>query len=188
MRGACVEYEEQASLHAAGALEGEEATRFRAHLESCAACRAEVASTQELLGLVALPPQTPAEARAQEGLGARTLSAWRREQTRQWMGRRALGSLAAVAAVVALMLGPSALERFRAPRTVAPDTGQAAGAVPQGMDGDVDAETLAAFEAWAGLEPLEDDGAGFGSSSDDELPWDGEDDAMDGDFNLGEAL
>lgn len=185
--GACVEYEELASLHAAGALEGEEATRFLSHLESCAACRAEVASTQELLGRVALPPQTPVEVRAQEGLGARTLSAWRREQTRRWMGRRALGSLAAVAAVVTLMLGPSALERFKAPRTAVPDTARTVDARD-----DVDAETLAAFEAWAGLEPLEDDGSeygsGSGSGSDDELPWDGEDDAMDGDFNLGEAL
>ncbi|CAM3451674.1 zf-HC2 domain-containing protein [Corallococcus sp. ZKHCc1 1396] len=176
--GACVEYEEQASLHAAGALEGEEATRFRSHLESCAACQAEVASTQALLGLVALPPQTAIEARAQEGLGARTLSAWRRDQARRWMGRRALGSLAAVAAVVALMLGPSALERLRAPRAVAPDTGRVAQTAAPGDD--LDAETVAAFEAWAGLEPLDADALASLS--------DGEDELVDGDFDLGEAL
>ncbi|NRD58563.1 zf-HC2 domain-containing protein [Corallococcus exiguus] len=178
--GACVEYEEQASLHAAEALEGEEAARFQAHLESCAACQAEVASAREVLGLVALPPQTPVEVRAQEGLGSRTLAAWRREQTRRGMGRRALGSLAAVAAVVALMLGPSALERLKAPHPVtAPGTVQSASARD-----DVDAETLAAFEAWAGLDPLEDDGSGYGL--DEDLSWDDSD--LDGDFDLGETL
>ncbi|NOK22111.1 zf-HC2 domain-containing protein [Corallococcus carmarthensis] len=180
--GACVEYEEQASLHAAEALEGEEATRFQAHLETCAACQAEVASAREVLGLVALPPQTPVEVRAQDGLGARTLAAWRREQTRQGMGRRALGSLAAVAAVVALMLGPSALERLKAPHPVA-----APASVPSASArDDVDAETLAAFEAWAGLDPLEDDGSGY--SVDEDLTWDGDDAGLDGDFDLGETL
>ncbi|NOK08210.1 zf-HC2 domain-containing protein [Corallococcus exercitus] len=180
--GACVEYEEQASLHAAEALEGEEATRFQAHLESCAACQAEVASAREVLGLVALPPQTPVEVRAQEGLGARTLAAWRREQSRRGMGRRALGSLAAVAAVVALMLGPSALERLKAPHPVAtPAAVQSAS--PRD---DVDAETLAAFEAWAGLDPLEDDGSGY--SVDEDLTWEGDDADLDGDFDLGETL
>lgn len=178
--GACVEYEEQASLHAAEALEGEEAARFQAHLESCAACQAEVASAREVLGLVVLPPQSPIEVRAQEGLGARTLAAWRREQTRRGMGRRALGSLAAVAAVVALMLGPSALERLKAPRPVT-----APASVPSASArDDVDAETLAAFEAWAGLEPLEDNGAGYGV--DEDLSWD--DSGLDGDFDLGETL
>ncbi|CAM4154104.1 zf-HC2 domain-containing protein [Corallococcus exiguus] len=178
--GACVEYEEQASLHAAEALEGEEATRFQAHLESCAACQAEVASAREVLGLVALPPQTPVEVRAQDGLGSRTLAAWRREQTRRGMGRRALGSLAAVAAVVALMLGPSALERLKAPHPVTtPASVQSASARD-----DVDAETLAAFEAWAGLDPLEDDGSGYGL--DEDLSWDDSD--LDGDFDLGETL
>ncbi|MCY1045118.1 zf-HC2 domain-containing protein [Corallococcus sp. bb12-1] len=175
--GACVEYEEQASLHAAGALEDEEATRFRSHLESCAACQAEVASAQEVLGLVTLPPQTAIEARAQEGLGARTLAAWRREQTRRWMGRRALGSLAAVAAVVALMLGPSALERLKAPRTgtTVPMAGSGGG--------DMDAETMAAFEAWAGLEPLDADAlASISDSDDDMMDWDDDFD------DLGEAL
>ncbi|MBZ4334439.1 zf-HC2 domain-containing protein [Corallococcus sp. AS-1-12] len=179
--GACVEYEEQASLHAAEALEGEEAARFQAHLESCAACQAEVASARELLGLVALPPQTPVEVRAQEGLGARTLAAWRREQTRRGMGRRALGSLAAVAAVVALMLGPSALERLKAPHPV--KTPAAAQPSVSARD-DVDPETLAAFEAWAGLEPLEDEGSGYGL--DEDLSWDDPD--LDGDFDLGETL
>ncbi|RKH69297.1 zf-HC2 domain-containing protein [Corallococcus aberystwythensis] len=180
--GACVEYEEQASLHAAEALEGEEATRFQAHLESCAACQAEVASARQVLGLVALPPQTPVEVRAQDGLGARTLAAWRREQTRQGMGRRALGSLAAVAAVVALMLGPSALERLKAPHPAAtPSAVQSASARD-----DVDAETLAAFEAWAGLDPLEDDGSGYGV--DEDLTWEGDDAGLDGDFDLGETL
>ena len=180
--GACVEYEEQASLHAAEALEGEEAARFQAHLESCAACQAEVASAREVLGLVALPAQTPMEVRAQEGLGARTLTAWRREQTRRGMGRRALGSLAAVAAVVALMLGPSALERIKAPRPV---TTPAAVQSANARD-DVDAETLAAFEAWAGLDPLEDEGSGYGL--DEDLSWDGDDADLDGDFDLGETL
>ncbi|MBN8466519.1 zf-HC2 domain-containing protein [Corallococcus exiguus] len=180
--GACVEYEEQASLHAAEALEGEEAARFQAHLESCAACQAEVASAREVLGLVALPPQTPVEVRAQDGLGARTLAAWRREQTRRGMGRRALGSLAAVAAVVALMLGPSALERLKAPHPVTtPGTVQSASARD-----DVDAETLAAFEAWAGLDPLEDDGSGYGL--DEDLSWDDSGLDGDGDFDLGETL
>jgi anti-sigma factor RsiW len=182
--GACVEYEEQASLHAAEALEGEEAARFQAHLESCAACQAEVASAREVLGLVALPPQSPVEVRAQEGLGQRTLAAWRREQTRRGMGRRALGSLAAVAAVVALMLGPSALERIKAPRPVTtPAAVQSANARD---DVDVDAETLAAFEAWAGLDPLEDEGSGYGL--DEDLSWDGDDADLDGDFDLGETL
>lgn len=180
--GACVEYEEQASLHAAEALEGEEAARFQAHLESCAACQAEVASAREVLGLVALPPQTPVEVRAQEGLGSRTLAAWRREQTRRGMGRRALGSLAAVAAVVALMLGPSALERLKAPHKMATPA-----STPSAMArDDVDPETLAAFEAWAGLDPLEDDGSGYGL--DEDLTWDGDDADLDGNFDLGGTL
>ncbi|MFB1481950.1 zf-HC2 domain-containing protein [Corallococcus sp. RDP092CA] len=178
--GACVGYEEQASLHAAEALEGEEAARFLAHLESCAACQAEVASAREVLGLVALPPQTPVEVRAQEGLGARTLAAWRREQTRRGMSRRALGSLAAVAAVVALMLGPSALERLKVPQRAA----TSAAVQSAGARDDVDAETLAAFEAWAGLDPLDDDGSGYGL--DEDLTWDDPD--LDGDFDLGGTL
>ncbi|RYZ38884.1 MAG: zf-HC2 domain-containing protein [Myxococcaceae bacterium] len=180
--GACVEYEEQASLHAAGALEGEEATRFQSHLESCAACQAEVASAREVLGLVTLPPPTAIEVRAQEGLGGRTLAAWRREQTRRWMGRRALGSLAAVAAVVTLMLGPSALERLKSSRA---GTGTTGAAVPLavGTGDDVDAETMAAFEAWAGLDPLDSDALASISDGDDD--WmDGDDDFDD----LGEAL
>ncbi|WP_223635402.1 zf-HC2 domain-containing protein [Corallococcus sp. EGB] len=180
--GACVEYEELASLHAAEALEGEEAARFQAHLESCAACQAEVASAREVLGLVALPPQTPVEVRAQEGLGSRTLAAWRREQTRRGMSRRALGSLAAVAAVVALMLGPSALERFKAPH---PAVTPAAVKSVSARD-ELDARTVAAFEAWAGLDPLDDDGPGYGM--DEDLTWDGDDADLDGDFDLGETL
>jgi anti-sigma factor RsiW len=178
---ACVDYEELASLHAAEALEGEEAARFQAHLETCAGCREEVASAREVLGLVALPPQTPVEVRAQEGLGARTLAAWRREQSRKWMGRRAMGSLAAVAAVVALMLGPSALERFKAPRPLAP------GAV-RAVDtrDDLDDATLAAFEAWAGLDPLEDDASGY--TVDEDLTWEGDSADLDADFDLGETL
>lgn len=180
--GACVEYEEQASLHAAGALEGEEAARFQAHLESCAACQAEVASAREVLDLVALPPQTPAELRAQEGLGAQALSAWRREQSRRWMGRRAMGSLAAVAAVVALMLGPSFLERLKAHHPVAP--GPTVRVASAGDD--VDPQTLAAFEAWAGLDPLEDDASGY--SMDEDLTWEGGDADLETDFDLGDTL
>ncbi|MFP2902910.1 hypothetical protein ACLEQD_42545, partial [Corallococcus sp. 4LFB] len=86
------------------------------------------------------------------------------------------------AAVVALMLGPSALERLKAPPPGAPPT-----AVPSASArDDVDAETLAAFEAWAGLEPLEDTGSGY--SVDEDLTWEGDDADLDGDFDLGETL
>ena len=65
---ACKDFDLLISLRAAGALEPAEATRLDAHLESCAACRAEADADAEVLGLAKLPPLTEAERRAANGL------------------------------------------------------------------------------------------------------------------------
>ncbi|MBJ6763064.1 zf-HC2 domain-containing protein [Myxococcaceae bacterium JPH2] len=174
--GACAEYEERLSLHAAGALEGEEAAQVRAHLETCAACRAEAAEAAQVLGLVALPARSPAEAREWEALPARTQAAWRRERSRRDGWRRAAGGLMAAAAGVALMLAVTGHSPL-APRPVVPTPPVEATSPAQ----PVDTQTVADFEAWAGLEPLTDE-----LETDDGLPWDDEDGSLD--LDMGETL
>jgi anti-sigma factor RsiW len=144
---ACPDYDELLTLHAAGALETDDAARVRAHLEACAGCRAEAASTAAVLGGLALPAPTAREEAVVEALPRRTLSAWRREQVRKAARMQWVGALLAAAAVVMLVLVPSV--RSRGPvRAVAP-TPASAPATTETPD-----ETLEAFDAWALGDPL----------------------------------
>ena len=179
---ACTEYEERLDLHAAGALEDAETVRVVQHLETCAGCREAFAASVQVLALAALPPPTAAEQAAQAEVPRRALAAWRRDAQRQGMRRRTLGSLVAAAAVVALMLlVPGMPWRPGAGTgTVAAPAAPEAPAAAQ----DVDAETMAAFEAWAGLEPLEDVALESEDAADEDLEdWD-----EDVDLNVGETL
>lgn len=176
---ACPDYEVLLDVHATGGLETEEAARVHAHVKTCDGCREALASTAGVLMMAELPPLTAEEKAEVQELPRRTLSAWRRDAQHRGLRRRTLGALAAAAAVVALMLlVPGRLGGFDgdsapAPAPSTPDTAATA-------DGtEVDAETMAAVEAWAGLEPLEED---------PDALEDGDDLDEDLDFNLGETL
>lgn len=178
---ACPEYEVLLDVHATGGLEPDEAARVDAHVTTCAGCREALASTVQVLGLAQLPPLTAAEKAEVEELPRRTLAAWRRDAQHHVLRRRTLGSLAAAAAVVALMLlVPGRLHVFKSGTT--PVTPPPAPATTQAsVDGqEVDAETMAAIEAWAGLEPLDDDSDALA----DDTAFDEDTD----DFDLGETL
>lgn len=142
---ACPEYDEMLTLHAAGALETEDAARVRAHLETCAGCRAEAESSAELLGRLAPPVPTAREESLVDALPSRTLSAWRREQVRKAARMQWVGALMAAAAVVMLVLVPSG----RVPvRTTVP--------APSANPAEPPDETLQAFDAWAMGDPMGD--------------------------------
>jgi predicted anti-sigma-YlaC factor YlaD len=146
---ACPEYDELLTLHAAGALEADAQARVCSHLEACAGCRAEATSTLEVLGLLAPPAPTARELAVVESLPRRTLATWRREQVRKAARMQWVGALLAAAAVVMLVLVPSAKRRGPA-RTVTP-VPVAAPATPEPTD-----EALEAFDAWATGDPLAD--------------------------------
>jgi anti-sigma factor RsiW len=139
---ACPEYEELLTLHAAQALEPEEAARVRAHLESCAGCRREAESTARVLADVALPPPSPALRERMDALPQRVTDAWRRDQVRKALRARNLGALLAAAAVLLLVLGPT-LRRSGATQ-----------AVPAPAETAESSETQAEFEQWASADPL----------------------------------
>ncbi|MCP3097566.1 zf-HC2 domain-containing protein [Myxococcus sp. K15C18031901] len=178
---ACADQEERLDLHAAGALDTTETVVLLQHLESCEGCRDALRASMEVLSLAALPPPSPAERSAREALPRRALSAWKREQTRHALRRRTLGSLAAVAAVAAVMvLGPwrPAVSTNRTPDSpTAPVENLQASAA-------TDEQTMADFEEWAGLEPLETTDV---AALDDDALFD-DVDAWDDDFELGETL
>ncbi len=166
---ACPDQEERLDLHAAGALEDAEAVVLMAHLESCEGCRQAFDASVELLALVALPPLTAQEKTELDELPRRTLSEWRRGARKQGLGLRTLGALVATAAAVTLVLMvPGA---WRLPGQ-APTAQPSAAARPVE---ELDAETLAAIEAWAGLDPLD--------TFEDSDTWD-----EDFDFDVGETL
>ncbi|XXF76085.1 zf-HC2 domain-containing protein [Myxococcaceae bacterium GXIMD 01537] len=173
---ACPEYEERLTLHAADALEAEEEARVLAHLETCAGCRAEAASTARLLGRLAPPPLTLREQAVVATLPRRTQAAWRREWVRKAARMQWTGALMAAAAVVALVLVPT-VRRGAEPRALTP--------VLAPVSADAADETLEAFDAWALRDPLadaldEDDAEEW----EDALPFGAE----DLEFNLGEPL
>jgi anti-sigma factor RsiW len=110
----CRELEVLRSLHAAGALEGEEASRVAAHLEACAECREADARDRDLLGLARLPAPSQAEALAVADLAGDTLRELRRRERRlTWLRRAgtAAAVVAAAAAAVLLLLGPAVTRR-----------------------------------------------------------------------------
>jgi hypothetical protein len=174
---ACPEYEVLLDVHATGGLETDEAARVHAHVKTCDGCREALASTVGVLMLAELPPLTAEEKSEVQELPRRTVSAWRRDVQHRSLRRRTLGSLAAAAAVVALMLlVPGRLQGSRS-GTGTVTTPSAPAAAVDGEE--VDAETMAAIEAWAGLEPLDED---------PDAPDDGDVVDEDMDFDLGETL
>ncbi|WNG59714.1 zf-HC2 domain-containing protein [Archangium gephyra] len=144
---ACQEQEELLTLFAAGALEPEEEARVRAHLDACAACRAEAEADHEVLGLAALPPPSLKEQAVVAALPRTTVGAWRRAQVQQAARMRTAGALMAAAAVVLLVLGPVLRSRVTTPP--APTSPVEAPASPA----EEDAFTL---EQWALADPLAD--------------------------------
>lgn len=146
---ACPEYDELLTLHAAGALEAEAEARVRAHLESCAGCRAEAASTQALLGRLAPPALSTREEALLEALPRRTVAAWRREQVRSAARMQWTGAMLAAAAAVLVVMAPSPRHRPRVP-AVAPTAASAPASTSASDD------TVAAFDAWATGDPLSD--------------------------------
>ncbi|PTL80561.1 anti-sigma factor [Vitiosangium sp. GDMCC 1.1324] len=144
---ACPDQDELLTLYAAGALEPEEASRVRTHLESCAACRSEVEAHHEVLGLAALPPPSPREQAVLAALPRTTVSVWRSEQVRQAARMRTAGALMAAAAVVLLALGPVVL-RHVTPRTTS--------AAPVETPASSSEETSSDLEQWALTDPLSD--------------------------------
>jgi anti-sigma factor RsiW len=159
---ACHEYEELLSLHAAGALEPDEESRVRAHLESCAACRGEAASAARVLSGLALPPPSSAMQERVEALPQRALGAWRREQVRRAFHARTAGALLAAAAVVLLVVRPSL------PRMETPQTPVAIPEAPSGISA-----TQADFEQWASTDPLGEELDGI-LADDDVEDWEEE--------------
>jgi anti-sigma factor RsiW len=174
---ACPEYEVLLDVHATGGLETDEAARVHAHVKTCDGCREALASTVGVLMLADLPPLSAEEKAEVQELPRRTLSAWRRDAQHRGLRRRTLGSVAAAAAVVALMLlVPGRLQGTRS----GTDTVTTPSSPAATVDGEeVDAETMAAIEAWAGLEPLDED---------PDAPDDGDVVDEDMDFDLGETL
>lgn len=142
---ACREQDELLTLHAAGALEPEEETRVRAHLASCADCRAEVEAHREVLGLAALPPFSAREQAVLAALPRTTAEAWLSTQLRQAARMRTAGALMAAAAVALLVLGPT-VQR--------PATPHVPPAAPLEMPEGPAEEEPSALEQWAVADPL----------------------------------
>lgn len=171
---ACPDYDERLTLHAAGALETDEEARVRAHLEACAGCRAEAASSAALLGQLTPPVPSAREEALVEALPRRTLAMWRREQVRKAARMQWVGALLAAAAVVMLVLVPSVRGRGQGPARAVP----ASTSTPATTE--LPSETLRAFDAWARGDPLsdvlgaEDDTDAFESEDlySDEETWD----------------
>jgi anti-sigma factor RsiW len=141
---ACRDQEELLTLHAAGALEPEDEARVRAHLASCAACRAELDAQREVLGFVALPPPSAREEALLAALPRTTADAWLSTQLRQAARMRTAGALMAAAAVVLLALGPMVQRR------VAPSTSP----TEEELSTQPGEETLSELEQWALSDPL----------------------------------
>lgn len=120
MTAICRALEPLLSLHASGALEPEEAARLDAHLETCPACRADLAAARELLGLVQLPAPTAAETLVLADLPSRTLGELRRRERRRGLGRRLLVGWAVAAAVLLALTAPAFL-RNRTPQLTPAD-------------------------------------------------------------------
>jgi anti-sigma factor RsiW len=114
---ACKDFDHLLSLHAAGALEPDEASRVEAHLATCAACRAEAAADAAVLSLAKLAPPSDAERRAVGDVPRRALAALHRADARRGRWKRSLVGIAAAAAALLAVLSPAVLQReARLPR------------------------------------------------------------------------
>jgi predicted anti-sigma-YlaC factor YlaD len=117
----CRDLELLVSLRASGApdaLDAADAARLDAHLQGCAACRAEFAASSAALTLAALPPPSEAERRAVRDLPARALAALRRRDERRGILRRALVGVAGVAVAAGLAVAVLAPALFEKPEGV----------------------------------------------------------------------
>jgi predicted anti-sigma-YlaC factor YlaD len=142
---ACREQDEWLTLFATEALEPEDETRVRAHLESCAACRAEVEAQREVLGLAALPPLSARERAVVAALPRTTADAWLSTRLQQAARMRTTGALMAAAAVALLALGP--VIQHPTPPRPQPAANEEQ---PTGLA----EETSSALEQWASSDPL----------------------------------
>jgi len=121
---ACKDLEVLLSLRAAGALEPAEAAHVEAHLQGCAACRAEAAASEDVLRLAKLPPPSDAERRATATLAKDALAELRRGEARAASWKRGTAAFAAAAAVALFVLAPAMLAR----KPVLPQVATTAGA------------------------------------------------------------
>ena len=108
---ACKDFDLLLSLRAAGALEPAEAARVEAHLQGCAACRAEADADAAVLRLATLPPPSDAERRATASLARDTLAELHRREGRTASWKRAGAAFAAAAALLVAVLSPVMLGR-----------------------------------------------------------------------------
>jgi len=111
MPQACAEHEVAISLHAAGALEADEAARLEAHIQGCASCRAVLAASARALGLARLPPVNELERRAVGDLAGRTLRELRSRERRFVVSWRIAGVAAVAAVLVASLVSPAWLRK-----------------------------------------------------------------------------
>lgn len=105
------EWRDQAAGYAMGSLEADERQRFEAHLAECGACRADVASFREVVGLLAYgapPASVPANLRERVTAEARRV----RPLPRPRRVTPAVAGLAAAASIAAVV-GLGALARAR---------------------------------------------------------------------------
>jgi anti-sigma factor RsiW len=117
---ACKDFDHLLPLHAAGALEPDEASRVEAHLATCAACRAEAAADAAVLSLAKLAPPSDAERRAVADVPRRALAELHRADGRRARWKRSLVGIAAAAAALLAVLSPAVLQReARLPRDAA---------------------------------------------------------------------
>ncbi|ATB37078.1 hypothetical protein CYFUS_002499 [Cystobacter fuscus] len=179
---ACQDMAESLTLWAAGALEPQEETRVRAHLDTCAACLREASALRDTLGLAALPTPSPREQAVLEALPQSTVGRWRRDQVRRATHLRTTGVLMAAAAVLLLLLGPGLL-----PRTPSSSTPHASPEAASSTEEDV-----LALEQWALADPLSDalDLTDVDLEDDPEATpsWDVETDEFLSSPSLGESL
>ena len=130
MNPACQDLEVLLSLRAAGALDPAEAARVEAHLQGCAACRAEAAASEAALRLATLPPPSDAERSAVATLAKDALAELRRGEARAASWKRTTAAFVAAAAVAAFVLAPALLRKPVHPAATVPAT-----ALAQAQDG-----------------------------------------------------
>ncbi len=117
MTTTCRDFEMSISLRAAGALDPAETARLDAHLDACAACRAEADLAAEALSLAKLPPVSDAERLAMRDLPALALAEIRRSERRRGVGKRVFTVVAVAAAAALFALAPAVLRKPTTPPT-----------------------------------------------------------------------
>lgn len=109
-----------AAAYALGALEDHEAEAFAAHLETCEACREELAGFTAVTGQLALAvPQYPAPARVRQAVLEEIRPPRRRSPRGRWATRPTLAfASVAAAAIIALVLVLTLPSGHQSTRTV----------------------------------------------------------------------